>query len=75
MAREVELMPVVVWWWCLAIAKGGREGGVKVAVGLSGSVDRVKERERERERKWRVTRLRRLSFCHSADSVAMRMLI
>ena len=52
-----------VSWWCDAIAKGGREGGVKVAVGLSESVDRVEERERERERewKWQVMRLRRLS--------------
>jgi len=45
-----------------------------VAVGLSGSVDRVKERGRESV-KVASDEVATTLFCHSADSVAMRMLI
>ena len=61
-----------VLWWCDAIAKGGREGGGKVAVGLSGSVDRVQEKERVKVASDEVAMT---VFCRSADSVAKRMLI
>ena len=60
-----------VLWWCDAIASG-REGGVKVAVGLSGSVDRVKEKERVKVASDEVAMA---LFCPSADSVVKRMLI
>jgi hypothetical protein len=61
-----------VLWWCDAIASGGREGGVKVAVGLSGSVDRVIEKERVKVASDEVAMA---LFCPSADSVVKRMLI
>ena len=40
---------------------------MKVAVGLSGSVDRLKEKER--------VKVAMALFCRSADSVAKRVLI
>jgi hypothetical protein len=45
---------------------------VKVAVGLSGSADRVKEKERVKVASDEVAMA---LFCRSADSVAKRMLI